>query len=185
LAVYSGVLHANRNLVPLVEAFKTLDDVHLAVVCVPSAHHPQAALLADKAEALGVGDRVHLVDPVAPEQVVTLLTEATVGVIPIEEGLANHEMALPNKLFDYIWAGLPVAVSRAKSMARLVEDAGLGVTFDPRDPAAGAAAIRRLLADLPAFRAAVRDPALRARFGWEAQAAKLATLYASLTDQAR
>ncbi|MDR0593218.1 MAG: glycosyltransferase family 4 protein [Bifidobacteriaceae bacterium] len=180
LAVYSGVLHTNRNLGPLIDAFALLDDAHLALVCVPGPHTPVARQLAERAARQGLGDRVHLVGPVPPEQVVRFLSSASLGVHPMALGLPNHELALPNKLFDYIWAGLPLAVSDVEVMGGLVRQAHLGFTFDPEDPASIAAAIRRVLERRAELAAAVRAPQLRERFAWEAQVAKLAELYAEL-----
>jgi glycosyltransferase involved in cell wall biosynthesis len=180
LVAYAGVLHANRNLVPLIEAFGLLQGVHLALVCVPNAHYSVAAGLGEHAAKLGLSDRVHLIDPVAPAQVVRFLSTAWVGVHPMATGFPNHEMALPNKLFDYLWAGLPVAVSQVKAMADLVNSAGAGTTFNPEDPQSIASAIKRVLEDREQFAAAARDPGLKARFAWEAQAKKLAQLYAQV-----
>jgi glycosyltransferase involved in cell wall biosynthesis len=177
LAVYAGVLHANRSLMKLVEAFTHLEGMHLALVCVPNAHYPVALELGERAEALGLGDRVHLVEPVPPGRVPTFLSTATVGVHPMELGLPNHEMALPNKLFDYLWAGLPVAVSNAAQMAEVVRGYGFGETFDPSDPEQIAAAIRSVVERRPIYVAAVDEPGWREQYSWEAQERRLGALY--------
>jgi glycosyltransferase involved in cell wall biosynthesis len=184
LGVYAGVLHANRNLRPLIESVALVPDLHLALVCVPNAHYWAAEALRRHAADLGLDDRVHLVEPVAPEQVVRFLSSATFGVHPMAQGLPNHEMALPNKLFDYIWAGLPVAVSRVKAMAELVEEAGIGFAFDPDDPASIAQAISQVLDHRKELAAAARAPELKERFAWEGQAAKLGRLYDQLAPLA-
>ncbi|NLE71201.1 MAG: glycosyltransferase family 4 protein [Actinomycetales bacterium] len=180
LLVYSGVLGKLRNIPTVVRALAELDGVHFAAVCVPNAHYPVARALATLAEEVGVADRVHLVDPVDPEQVIDFLRSADVGVHPMVRGLANHEMALPNKLFDYVYAGLPVVVSDVAEMQRFVREWGVGRTFDPDDPAALAAEVRAVLADLPAYRERAASPELRAAFSWERQAANLAALYADI-----
>ncbi|MDR2454406.1 MAG: glycosyltransferase [Bifidobacteriaceae bacterium] len=180
LAVYAGVLHTNRNLRQLVDAIGQLEGWHLALVCVPHPRTPAAARLAERIGELGLQDRVHLVEPVAPEQVAGFLSSATLGVHPMSTGLPNHEMALPNKLFDYIWAGLPVAVSRAQTMAQLVADSGLGAAFDPADPADIARALRQVAARRDQFAQAAGAAELRQRYAWEVQAARLAALYAAL-----
>ena len=95
-------------------------------------------------------------------------------------GLPNHEMALPNKLFDYIWAGLPLAVSQLEAMGGLVSEAGLGYTFDPADPASIAVAIRRVLDNRDKLARTVAAPELKERFCWEAQVRELGALYSRL-----
>ncbi len=66
----------------------------------------------------------------------------------------NNESALPNKLFDFINAGLAVCVGPSPEMARLVREHGCGVvapSFDPADVAATLNALRP--ADIDALRA--------------------------------
>ncbi|MCB2175493.1 MAG: glycosyltransferase [Actinomycetales bacterium] len=181
LLVYSGVLGRLRNLDALIQALDHLDGVHLAAVCVPNAHYPVALALADSAARHGVADRFHLVEPVPPEEILAFLATADVGVHPMTRGLDNHEMALPNKLFDYVYAGLPVAVSATTEMRRFVHDHGVGATFEPDDPIDVARAVREVLADLPRLREAVRDPGLRREYSWQHQASRIAGVYERLS----
>lgn len=177
LLVYSGVLGRLRNLGAVIEALTLLEGVHLAAVCVPNAHYPVALALAQRAAESGVDDRFHLVEPVAPEEIISFLSTGDVGVHPMVRGLDNHEMALPNKLFDYVYAGLPVAVSATAEMQRFVVEHRVGSTFDPDEPADVARAVRDVLANLPEMRAATRGKDVRASFAWEAQSARIAELY--------
>ena len=43
--------------------------------------------------------------------------------------------AVPNKLYDACLYGKPIIVSKGTFVARLVEDYGLGIVFDPKNPA--------------------------------------------------
>ena len=185
LLVYSGVINPRRGVVTVLEGLTGLPDVHVAVVSVPGAGSPAAAALHAHAVQLGVGDRVHLVDPVDTDEIIAFLRTADVGVHAMIGGLPNHEMALPNKLFDYLYAGLPVVVSDVREMGRFVRERGLGATFVPQDADDFARAVGDVTADLAALRARVDDPALREEFAWEAQAARLAALYAELGAELR
>jgi glycosyltransferase involved in cell wall biosynthesis len=180
LAVYAGGMNPRRNLGPLVEAFADLPGVHLAVVCVPDAACPAARELAATAAEAGVADRLHLLDPVPPEDVVRFLTTATLGVHPLSTDHQNHQLTLPNKVFDFVWAGLPVAVSQVKSMADFVREAGVGAVFDPENRASTVAAVKDVLANRERYALAARSPELRDAWSWEAQTAKLELLYRSL-----
>ena len=57
----------------------------------------------------------------------------------------NFTFALPNKIFEYIAADLPVLVAHYPEAKRLVLDNGLGLTFDPYDPRSIANAINQLM----------------------------------------
>ena len=64
----------------------------------------------------------------------------------------------PNKLFEAMAAGVPVVASDLPGMAPIVREIGAGLLVDPTDPAAIAAACRRIL-DAPPDERAERRPA--------------------------
>ena len=179
LVVYAGGLGRLRNVPAAIRALPLLDGVHLAVVCVPDTSHAGARALVAVAAEEGVEDRVHLLEPVPPEETVSFLATADIGIHPMLTGVANHEMALPNKLFDYLFAGLPVVVSKVAEMDRFVHRWRVGETFDPDDPADLAAAVRVVLADLSDYATRTCDPALRGDYSWERQAEEIRQLYSA------
>ena len=69
----------------------------------------------------------------------------------------NDELVFPNKLFEYLMAGLAVAVPRLPGMAPLVEGERVGVTYEPGRPEL----LGKALAELDP--AAVGEMQLRAR----------------------
>jgi glycosyltransferase involved in cell wall biosynthesis len=139
--------------------------------------------VAATAARLGVGERVHFPAPVPDEQLVALTRAADVGVNPLDR-YGNGDVALPNKLFEYLHAGLPMVVSDSPQMAAFVRAHRLGEVANVDDPDAWAAAIRRVLADPIGYRG---DPTereqLRHAWSWEAQEAPLLDLYARLTSR--
>src|SRR4029077_5284487 len=68
------------------------------------------------------------------------------GVSLLEDSCENHRLALPNKLFEYIAAGLPVVVGDLPEAAKLVRERRVGWCADPADPGSVAAALRTALA---------------------------------------
>ncbi|NCT91327.1 glycosyltransferase family 4 protein [Cellulomonas sp. APG4] len=180
LLAYSGVLSAKRGIRTAIEGLADVPDAHLAVVCVPNAHYRGALALSDYAQTLGVADRVHLVEPVATDEIISFLSTADIGVHPMIGGLANHEMALPNKLFDYLFAGLPVVVSDVRLMGQFVRDHGVGEPFRPEDPADFARAVRAVMADEDRYRKNAARDDLRAELSWENQAEQIRALYADM-----
>jgi hypothetical protein len=100
-------------------------------------------------------DRVHFHDPVRPEQIVQEIAQYDIGFYLLEPDNYNNESALPNKLFDFINAGLAVCVGPSPEMARLVTAYGCGV-IAPTFAASGVAATLNALrpAQIDALRAA-------------------------------
>ena len=174
LLAYVGRVHPARGTSLLVEALATLDPrFHLAIVGM-RASRADDALLAE-ARAAGVADRVHLLPPVPGDDVPALLRGADVVVLPGAPSCRSYELAMPNKLFEAVQAGVAIAVSdRRPSMAAFVAAHGLGAAYDVLDPSSLARAIE-------AAQAARPDPQeladLQRRYSWEAQELVLADVY--------
>lgn len=113
--------------------------------------------------------------------VAQLFAKARVGLV-LFHPTANHIESQPNKLFEYMAAGLPVIASRFPLWQEIVEGNGCGLVVDPLDPAAIASAIDWLLAhpaEAEAMGARGRD-AVRERFNWPREEAMLLDCYARL-----
>jgi glycosyltransferase involved in cell wall biosynthesis len=179
LLVYSGGVTRARGIETAVQALVDLPDVHLAVVCVPGVATDAVRALQDQAAALGVQDRLHCLDPVKPNEVVAFLRTADVGLIPILR-YPSHEMSLPNKLFEYAFAGLPVVVSDMPSMKDFVDRTRIGEVFVAADAHDLASKVRTVLGDLDSYRERVAHPTYQDEVSWAGQAAKLRGLYGEL-----
>jgi glycosyltransferase involved in cell wall biosynthesis len=108
---------------------------------------------------------------------------AHVALVLFAPGPANHEAALPHKLFEAMALGLPVVVAETcRPAAVLVRRTGCGLVVDAADPASVAAALEALAADprLRAHLGAAGRRALTADYAWEDDAARLASLHRRL-----
>ncbi len=81
------------------------------------------------------------------EQVPHVMAAGDIHVVTIRRGLEG--VVVPSKLYSILAAGRPVLVvaSASSDAARIVVESGCGLTADPDDPTAVAAAIRELRAD--------------------------------------
>ncbi len=81
------------------------------------------------------------------EQVPRVMMAGDVHIITVKRGLEG--VVVPSKLYSTLAAGRPVLVVAApeSDAARIVTNAGCGLTADPDDPAAVAAALRQLRQD--------------------------------------
>ena len=134
--------------------------------------------------------RVHVLDAVPPEELPRWLAGVDVSVAPIQASTLNHRNSSPNKVFEAIAAGVPVAGSDFPEFRRVIADpeyGPLGTLFDPASPMEIAFAIRQLLDLPPASRTALRRRCRRAameRWNWETESRALLRLYASMGSAA-
>lgn len=79
-------------------------------------------------------DRIQFLGQQAPEKLRTITPTAWLGISLEEDMGLNYRYALPNKLFDYIAAQVPVLVSNLPEMRKVVEEYGVGIVAQSRDP---------------------------------------------------
>jgi glycosyltransferase involved in cell wall biosynthesis len=112
------------------------------------------------------------------DDAVAVMRDSRCGVV-VDHPISNYLDSYSTKMFEYMACGIPVVASNFPLWTRLVGDADCGITVDPLDPTAPAAAVRRLLDD-PEEAARLGENGRRAildRFNWEHEFAKLAALY--------
>jgi glycosyltransferase involved in cell wall biosynthesis len=176
VVLYLGGRMAGRGLEQLVDAIGLMPSVQLVLL---GSGVLDAELLS---RAARTGARVCLLAPVASAEVEAYAASADLGVNAIVGSSLNDRYSLPNKLFQYMAAGLPVVTSDLPHVREIVEGARCGLVADTTRPEAIAEAIGRILADRDEVaamgargRAAVRD-----RYGWSRAAAVLRGVYAGL-----
>lgn len=147
LIVYSGVITKARGVETLVEAMAHVPgDVHLAIVTMPLPH-PFVPELVELATTLGIQSRIHFLPAVDQTELLYYLSGADIAVHPMPGGSPNHDRAMPNKLFEYLHAGLTLVCSDARTIASFVRDNGIGRVFRSEDPSDLAAQLTAALAE--------------------------------------
>jgi glycosyltransferase involved in cell wall biosynthesis len=138
LFLHQGNMQRDRGCVALVEAFCRVEDAALVFL----GGGPLKPDLAQVVEERGAGDRIHFLDPVPPDELLSVTASADVGITMLEDTCLNHRFALPNKLFQYVAAGLPILASNMREIERVVRRRELGCVVDPADIDALAATVR-------------------------------------------
>lgn len=110
------------------------------------------------------------------------LEDADVGLVCFYP-LPNHTRAQPNKLFEYMMAGLPMIVSDFPLWRQIVIDNGCGIGVNPNDPSSIAGALRQMRRLSPDQRKAMGQRGQELvydQYNWEAQAKILLAVYEKL-----
>ena len=102
--------------------------------------------------AAAEGDRLHIVQPVGPDEVVPFIRSASAAVVLYYPRSPNYAGCLPNGFFQSVAAGLPILYPELKEILALAEEYGLGIPIDPRSPASIVSGVAALLEDRSRYR---------------------------------
>jgi glycosyltransferase involved in cell wall biosynthesis len=159
IVLYQGGTGPTRLLEPVIEAIQLVPGAVL-VIRGPGIEHYGDHYCA-LARSLGIADRVFCLKPVLPNDVVHAARGADAGIWSLPNMCRNFYYALPNKLFEYLAAGLPVLIANYPEVARVVTRYEVGLTFEPYSPESIAAAIDALACN-PGLQARMRANTLTA-----------------------
>ena len=174
ILLYQGSIQENRGIEEAIEATLQLDDAVLVVVGY-GYHRP---VLEQMTEARGIGDRIKFFGPIPNHELVEWTAAADIGMCNIINSSISYYTSLPNKLFEYMMAGVAVIGSDSPEIGRIVRETGVGIACDPADPDAIAAAARTILASPDQYRSATK-PATK-QYNWGVEEQRLLALYAAL-----
>lgn len=142
LAILQGAfMDRDRGVLEAVEAMDLLPEVNL--VLVGSGEEWEEARR--RTSARSAEHRIHFLPKQNYERLRRITRLADVGLSldkPLHE---NYTFSLPNKLFDYVHAGIPVVASAVPEVARVVSEYGVGEVADAVTPQAIAEAIKTVL----------------------------------------
>ncbi|MEW5987751.1 MAG: glycosyltransferase family 4 protein [Chloroflexota bacterium] len=177
LIMYQGTVTANRGLEQVIEAMAQLERGALVIL----GDGPLLEPLRQQVEERGLAGRVFLPGRVPLAELPGYTAAADVGLALIQNACLSYYYCLPNKLFEYIQAGVPVLASNFPEMARVVQTHEVGEVVDPADRAAIATALNHLLND-PAYYGRLRQNALTAasHFTWTQEGEGLLGIYQDL-----
>jgi len=122
---------------------------------------------------------VYFLDAVTEDQLISAATEADVGIIPYLPLLINDQLSCPNKLSQYLHAGLMVVANNLPFVRSVVTEAQAGLIYDSTRPDSLINVVNRIVDDPELLRRS-KENALRfarERFNWQNEGEKLYVLY--------
>ena len=122
LFIYVGEINKGRGITNLLEIFKDLKSRILFL-----GYGPLVNKVKDFEKNYS---NIHYHEAVEPDSLISLIQEADVGLCLVERVSLSDYFCLPNKLFEYAFAGLPVIASDFPDIKFLVEKYDLGFCCD-------------------------------------------------------
>ena len=176
IIIYQGSLNPGRGIDHMIRAMVHLDQFVFQIF----GDGPMRGHFESLTEELGVTDRVDFMGRVPFSDLEKYTKQASIG-ISLEENLGkNYYYSLPNKLFDYIHAQVPVLASDLPEIRNIVESYKIGRISASHDPEQLADMVNEMMDDQEMriewkknLKKAAQD------LCWENEREKLVSLYRS------
>ncbi|WP_396274496.1 glycosyltransferase [Hyphomonas sp.] len=174
--LYHGLVSPGRGLEALIESAANWKPGYTLTIRGPASPPDYMDQLAALAGRLGVNARVSFEGPVPMTSLVAAARQFDIGLMALPGHSAHTRFALPNKLFEYMMAGLALAVTDLEEMVALLDATSAGFSLGNGSASAIAAALNALTREeIDRMRAAALDAAKR--YNWDTEAAPVIDAY--------
>lgn len=181
LLVQGTGLNENRGLEELVTAMGLLPEQFILVV---AGGGLVIDTLKNIAAAQHLQQRIIFTGVLEPGRLQQLTPMAWCGFSLDKSLNINQEASLPNKLFDYIAAGIPVIVSDIREVTAIVKEFEIGVIVSGVSPAAIAAAVLEMEANSTGYqRFKINTAAAHEILNWENEQQVFRSLFITIARE--
>ena len=182
ILLYQGSVNMGRGLEEMLEAMTSLEGYILYII-------GDGDILEDlkmKREELGLEEKVIFTGRLRPEEMVYYTVQAHLG-LSIEKKMGkSYYYALPNKVFDYIQAGIPCMISDLPELNKLNLEHNFGAFCSSTDPKFMVRRLERIFGT-KGYLQELRTNARKAAkvLNWENESEKIRSIYADFLDPKR
>lgn len=127
IILYQGAVNVGRGVQELIDALQYLPEAKLIV----AGNGDLLQTLRHYAATKAWGRRVEFCGRMLPEQLHELTRSVDLGVCLLEDLGLNYRYALPNRVADFIHAGVPLLATDFFEIRHIVEQYGTGTLFEP------------------------------------------------------
>jgi glycosyltransferase involved in cell wall biosynthesis len=174
--VFAGAISDVRGVYELVQSLSFNPGWKLAIAGTFATHKVE-----ERITALPEWKYVDFRGQMPQGDVLELLGQSRLGMVTYLP-TPNHIEAQPNKLFEYMYAGIPVVASDFPLWKQIIEGNHCGICVNPESPESISVGVRRLL-DNPKLRAEMGKNGMKAvveKYNWNLEKAKLPMVYKTL-----
>ncbi len=123
-------------------------------------------------------DKVKFIGKVPFEKLMQYTRHADLGLTLDKDTNINYHFSLPNKLFDYIHAGVPVLSSNLPEIKKIISEYSIGDCIDNHNPQHIADKINRILSDEALLQMWKKNTKIAGRnLNWENEEKQLTLVY--------
>ena len=172
-------INADRGGKELIEAIGLTDGVTLLVI----GSGDLLPQLKVKVNELNISDKVRFIPTLPWNEMMRYTKSADAGLSLDRDINLNYRFSLPNKLFDYISAGIPVIAGNLQEVKKIIEENKCGITIPDISPSEISKAIIRLR-DNHLLLNKLKQNAVNAseKLSWEKESIKVIVFYKKLLN---
>ncbi len=124
-------INVQRGAEELVEAFKYLDNNYLLLII---GSGDVIGQLKENVINFQLQDKIKIIDKIPATELRHYSSNANLGVTIDKDTNLNYHYSLPNKVFDYMHAGIPILATKLPEIERIVESYHIGIFIENHDP---------------------------------------------------
>jgi len=181
IALYQGRLQRNRGIDKIIRAAAFLEPGNMIVIIGDGPDKAYQACLGSLIVSEGVADRIKIIPPIPVyEELLDWTVSADMGLILYTPGYSLAvKLILPNKLFEYIMAGVPVLATQLDAVEEVIKTYDVGCIVPSIEAEDIGTAINTMLADRDMLTRLSRNALDAARHDlyWEKESLQIAQLY--------
>ena len=122
IILYQGVVQKGRGLMRLIKLIQSSNKFTAVVI----GDGPNKKIYTEYVNKQNLKDKVFFIEAVPYLRLLEYTASADIGWLVINKNSISNQLALPNKLFEYILMGLPVLSSNIKNVALIIKQFNIG-----------------------------------------------------------
>ena len=176
IIIYQGAINVHRGIEQMIEAMQYIEEANLWIIGGGDLEEEIEKQIEDQRLA----EKVAFFGRKPFSELRELTSQATIGVSLEQQVGLNYTFALPNKLFDYIHAGLPVLASPLPEVKKIYAKHAVGLMVEKVEPKEIAKKINEMLNSdkMSEWKAACREAALQ--YNWQNEEMLLLQIFDNL-----
>lgn len=180
--VYGGGINYHRGLQTVIQSLPYLagkiPDIRVWIIG-PGSY---TGNLQSLAQNLGVEKYIEFFGWMPRPELLQKISQAHIALIPhIKSG--HTDSTIPHKLFQYMYAGIPILTSNCSPLERIVNETHTGISFRSEDPKSFSESLLKLLGDKSFLKQMPENGKkwVENKYNWNRDAERLVNLYAGLS----
>jgi glycosyltransferase involved in cell wall biosynthesis len=180
IILYQGAINRDRGIEEMVETMQYLDGFVFLIIGSGDLYDT----IKNKILHLGLNNKIRMLGLIPFDDLPKYTSVADIGISIEKDTNISYRYCLPNKVFDYINAGVPVLVSTLIEMKLIVDKYNIGTFIHSHEPKEIANTIKNIFSNHDKFNLWKANLAIAAKeLSWENEEKVLLSLYSKISAE--